>query len=149
NYGAYDESIRETASAFSKASFTTVLDNKPDVFAPNTCPDCALYCGWYSHAKYVASNKFVPGAVGYHVASSEAISLRRPNVTYWCKRMLDDGIAATLGPVAEPYVYGFPKPAEFFGFLGSGATLAESYWLSNRYTSWMMVLVGDPLYRPI
>jgi uncharacterized protein (TIGR03790 family) len=148
SYGACDESIREAAAVFGKAGFSTVLDNKPDVFAAGSCPDCALYCGWYSNGKYVASNKFVTGAVGYHVASSEAVSLRRANATYWCKRMLDDGITATLGPVAEPYVNTFPRPAEFFGFLGTGATLAESYWLSNRYTSWMMVLVGDPLYRP-
>ena len=55
---------------------------------------------------------------------------------------------ATIGPVAEPYTQGFNKPAEFYGFLGSGATLAESYWATNPYASWMMVLVGDPLYRP-
>src|SRR5262249_21711517 len=82
NYGAFDESIRETAGMFTRASFTTVLDNKPEVFAVDSCPDSAVYCGWYSHAKYVASNKFVPGAVGYHIASSEAVSLRRANVTY-------------------------------------------------------------------
>ena len=56
---------------------------------------------------------------------------------------------ATIGPVAEPYSLGFPKPEEFFGFLATGEfTLVESYWRSQMFASWMMVLVGDPLYNP-
>jgi uncharacterized protein (TIGR03790 family) len=147
-HGAMDESIREAAALFQKANVATVLDNKFGLFAAGSCPDSAIYCGWYSHAKYIASNKFVPGAIGYHIASSECVSLRRVGATFWCKRMLEDGITATLGPVAEPYVFTFPRPAEFYGMLGTGATLADSYWLTSRYTSWMMVLLGDPLYRP-
>jgi hypothetical protein len=60
-----------------------------------------------------------------------------------------DGVAATIGPVAEPYTVAFPKPAEFFGFLVTGKyTLVEAYSRSIFLTSWMMVLVGDPLYNP-
>jgi uncharacterized protein (TIGR03790 family) len=148
-YEAYDESLREMARLYKGTKMPTTLENTLALFAPGSCPDSALYCGWYSHAKYIASNKFVQGAVGYHMASSEAESLRNPATTFWCKCMLVDGVAATLGPVQEPFTLGFPKPAEFFGFLGTGQyTLVESYWLSLRYGSWMMVLVGDPLYRP-
>ena len=67
----------------------------------------------------------------------------------WCKRMLEEGVAATVGPVAEPYVQGFPLPELFFSFLLDGYyTLAESYFLSMPYLSWQMILIGDPLYRP-
>ena len=63
--------------------------------------------------------------------------------------MLQDGIAATIGPVSEPYVQAFPVPEMFFGLLvNSPLTLAECYFLSTPYLSWQMVLVGDPLYRP-
>jgi uncharacterized protein (TIGR03790 family) len=149
-YGGYDESLREMAKLLEKdGKMDVTLDDKPELFAPGSCTDCALYCGWYSHAKYVECCKFVPGAVAFHIASSEAVSLRDPKCTYWCKNLLEAGAVATLGPVAEPYTLGFPKPAEFFGFLATGEyTLVESYWRSQMFASWMTVLVGDPLYNP-
>ncbi len=50
--------------------------------------------------------------------------------------MLEDGAAATIGPVAEPYVQGFPLPEIFFGMLLDGYyTLSESYILSLPYLS--------------
>ena len=59
------------------------------------------------------------------------------------------GAAATLGPVAEPYTVGFPKPAEFFGLLTTGQyTLVECYYRTLLLNSWMTVLIGDPLYNP-
>jgi hypothetical protein len=63
--------------------------------------------------------------------------------------MLEKGVAATLGPVAEPYVQTFPMPDVFFGLLIDGRlSLAECYGLSTPFWSWQMVLIGDPLYRP-
>ncbi len=149
-YGAYDESLREMAKLLEKeGKLDVTLDDKPELFASGACTDCALYCGWYSHAKYVDCCRFVPGAVAFHIASSEAVSLRDPKCTYWCKNLLEAGAVATLGPVAEPYTLGFPKPAEFFGFLATGEyPLVESYWRSQMFASWMMELVGDPLYNP-
>src|SRR5262249_36281836 len=85
----------------------------------------------------------------YHIASSEAVSLRNPTSRLWCKCLLERGVAATLGPVAEPYTIGFPKPAEFFGLLVTGKyTLVECYAKTALLTSWMTVLVGDPLSTP-
>jgi hypothetical protein len=63
--------------------------------------------------------------------------------------MLEKGVAATIGPVYEPYVQGFPVPHVFFGELLEGyMSLGESYLVSLPYLSWQMVLVGDPLYQP-
>jgi uncharacterized protein (TIGR03790 family) len=149
-YGGYDESLREAAKVLREgAKMDVVLDDKPELFAEGSCPDCALYCGWYSLMKYVPCCKPVRGAVAYHIASGEAVSLRDPKSRQWCKCLLEDGVAATLGPVAEPYTFGFPKPAEFFGYLVTGKyTLVECYWKTSLFTSWMTVLVGDPLYNP-
>jgi uncharacterized protein (TIGR03790 family) len=149
-YGGYDESLREMARLLGReAGLPVTLDDNPELFAPGSCPECALYCGWYSLAHYVPCCKFVPGAVGYHIASAEAVSLRNPRAKYWCKNLLEDGVVATLGPVAEPYTLGFPKPAEFFGFLVTGDyPLVECYSRTMLLTSWMTVLVGDPLYNP-
>jgi len=63
--------------------------------------------------------------------------------------MIEEGIAATIGPVAEPYVSAFPIPEIFFNYLVDGyLCLAECYLVSLPYLSWRMVLIGDPLYRP-
>lgn len=149
-YGGYDESMRETARLLQTAGkMDVILDDRNELFAPGSCPECALYCGWYSHAKFIDSNRFVRGAIAWHLASSEAVSLRRPDQTLWCRNILEKGAAVTLGPVAEPYTVGFPKPAEFFGYLCTGElTLVECYMKSLPLTSWMTTLIGDPLYCP-
>jgi uncharacterized protein (TIGR03790 family) len=149
-YGGYDESMRELAAILKDpGKLDVVLDDKGELFASGSCPDCALYCGWYSLANFIDSSKFTQGAVAWHLASSEAVSLRQPNAKYWCKNVLEKGACATLGPVAEPYTVGFPKPAEFFGYLATGKyTLAECYGKTVLFASWMGTLVGDPLYNP-
>jgi uncharacterized protein (TIGR03790 family) len=149
-YAAYDESLREAARLLDReAHLHVTLDDRGELFAPGSCPDCALYCGWYSLAHYIPCCRFVPGAVAYHIASAEAVSLRDPKAPYWCKNQLTDGAVATLGPVGEPYLHAFPRPEEFFGLLATGKyTLVECYWRTELLTSWMMVLVGDPLYNP-
>lgn len=148
-YGGYDESMREMAALLHEnAKMPVILDNRPELFAPLSCPDCALYCGWYSVKKYIHCCKFNRGAVAWHLASLEAISLRNPQ-TQWCGNLLADGACATLGAVAEPYTVAFPKPEEFFGFLASGEyCLVECYARSIMISSWMITLVGDPLYNP-
>ena len=125
------------------------LEDTGKLFQPGECPRAALYCGWYSLARYIDAFEWVPGAIGYHIASSECQTLRQGNSQVWCKRMLEEGVAVTIGPVDEPYVEAFPLPDIFFRALTEGMlTVAESYLLSVPYLSWKMVLVGDPLYRP-
>ena len=87
--------------------------------------------------------------MAYHLASSEATTLREPGSQAWCKRMIEDGVAATIGPVYEPYLMSFPRPEQFFGVLLKGdLTLVEAYYKTLPFNSWMMTLIGDPLYRP-
>ena len=148
-YGGYDESMRETAALLEANGFKVQLDDKGELLPAGTAKGVALYCGWYSLANFVDGCEFVPGAVAWHLASSEAVTLRDPKSKLWCPNLLKKGVAATLGPVGEPYTIGFPKPAEFFGFLATGEyTLVETYSRTVLNCSWMTVLVGDPLYSP-
>jgi uncharacterized protein (TIGR03790 family) len=148
-YGGYDESFREAAKLLKNvAKMDVTLDDQEAVFPPRSCPDCALYGGWYALQNYQPCCRFNVGAIAWHLASLEAVSLRHPG-RQWAGNILMDGAAATLGPVAEPYTAGFPKPAEFFGFLVTGEySLVECYARTTLLTSWTMVLVGDPLYNP-
>ena len=150
SYEFYDRSIHLAAEKVRKSTRMPVIINAQErVFQPGECPDAALYCGWYSLARYVDAFEWRPGAFGYHIASSECQTLKQTGSQVWCKRMLEKGVAATLGPVNEPYVQAFPVPLMFFSFLLDGYwTLAECYALSQPFWSWQMVLLGDPLYRP-
>lgn len=150
-YALTDKLIHLAAEAVEERGVAVKVfkDDEGKLFQAGDCPDTALYCGWYSLAKYVDAFTWVKGAIGYHVASAECATLKAKNRRVWCKRMLEEGIAATIGPVGEPYVQSFPNPEIFFQFLMDGyLTLAECYYLSLPFVSWKMVLVGDPLYRP-
>ncbi|MBN2297530.1 MAG: TIGR03790 family protein, partial [Deltaproteobacteria bacterium] len=104
-YRFYDQSIHKAAQrVLRKISMPVVVDYEDGLFEPGDCPEAAVYCGWYSLGKYEDAFEWVPGAVGYHIASSECVSLKDQQSRAWCPMMLKDGISATLGPVAEPYI---------------------------------------------
>ena len=160
-YGQYDKTIRSLAQLLQqKTKLTVKLDDRPELFQPTppATPDgkpermkdeVAIYCGWYSLRNYVGAFRFTPGAVGFHIASNELVSLRNPGETGWVANLLNDGVCSSLGPVAEPYLHSFPRADEFFPLLLTGKlTLAEVYWKTNPLTSWMNTCIGDPLYTP-
>ena len=150
SYGRYDQTIRDLGALVkTKTQLPLTLDDQEPVFPAGSQQDVAVYCGWYSLRNYVPAFAFKPGAVGFHVASSELVSLRAPQERGWVRNLLNDGVVATVGPVAEPYLHSFPAADEFFPLLMTGElTLAEAYWRSNPLTSWMNTCVGDPLYAP-
>jgi uncharacterized protein (TIGR03790 family) len=148
-YSHFDRSLHNLAAfTRSEMQMPAKQERTSKLFAPGSCPQAAIYCGWYSLRKYIDAFDFVDGAVGYHIASFEAVNLRDPNTGQWCASLLQDGITATLGPVAEPYLHTFPEPREFFGELYEGKCLVEAYYRTKPFNSWQMLLVGDPLYRP-
>jgi uncharacterized protein (TIGR03790 family) len=150
SYEDFDRSLLAVAKGVQEQTdIKVVLENTPQLFLSGQCPDAALYCGWYSLAKYIPAFDWVPGAVAYHLASAEAATLRDPGSEVWCKKMLENGVCATIGPVYEPYLAAFPRPDEFFALLLAGdKSLVECYYLTQPFNSWMMTLIGDPLYRP-
>lgn len=150
-YALYDASIHAAAERIraSKRMSTVRLDDGDALLQPGDCPQTALYSGWYSLGRYVDAFTWVRGAIGYHIASSECSTLKQKDAQVWCKRMLEDGAAVTIGPVYEPYVQAFPPPELFFSTLADGYLgVAESYLVSLPFLSWQMVLIGDPLYQP-
>ena len=149
-YTFYDRSLHRAAEVIRKSSrMPVILESSSKLFEKGQCKSAALYCGWYHLAHYIDAFEWRPGSIGYHIASAECRTLHDPKSDVWCIKMLEKGVAATIGPVNEPYVQSFPIPEVFFKFLTDGyLTLAECYTLSIPYLSWKQVLVGDPLYRP-
>ncbi len=150
-YALYDAALHAAADGLRKSGRMEAvqLDAQSTLFQKGDCPRAALYCGWYRLGHYVDAFSWVRGAIGYHIASAECTTLKQQGSQVWCKRMLEEGIAATIGPVYEPYVQAFPLPDLFFQTLAEGyLSLAESYLISLPFLSWQMVLIGDPLYLP-
>lgn len=95
----------------------------------------------------LATNHFVPGAVGDHLTSFGGIIPGQGQMvaTSW----LDAGTTGSYGTVEEPYAVQdkFPKASVMIDQYYRGATLIEAYWKSVR-TPGQGLFLGDPLARP-
>lgn len=147
SYEYYDRCLNNLAEMLkNRTSLNVIVDNNESLFPVGSCKQAALYCGWYSVKKYVDAFDFVPGAVGFHIASFEAQDLRNSSSSNWCPALLTHGITATLGPIDEPYLHSFPEPDKFFAELLDGKTLVEAFYRTSPFNSWQLILIGDPLY---
>jgi uncharacterized protein (TIGR03790 family) len=153
-YAPFDEQLRRLAALLrQRATLDVVHDDQPDILTDGpsgkAVRDVAIYVGWYRLRDYEPAFDFARGAVGYHVASLEMMSLSNAEEPGWVTGLLRDGVVATCGATAEPYLSAFPPPIAFFPLLLTGElTLAEVYWVTLPQVSWRLGLVGDPLYRP-
>ncbi len=149
-YSQFDRLLRHTAAMLKiEAKIPVVLNDVPALFKRADAPDCAVYCGWYSVHKFVNCCQWVPGFVGYHVASFELDSLHNPTDTAWCINLLKHKACGTSGPVWEPYLFSFPQPNLFLPLLLSGEyPQMEVYSVSTPVMAWRQAYVGDPLYNP-
>ncbi|HEV2687426.1 MAG TPA: TIGR03790 family protein, partial [Bryobacteraceae bacterium] len=149
-YGPYDQTIRNLAGQLKEhTKLKVTYDDKEALFAAHSLKDIAVYCGWYSVRNYVPPGQFNAGAVGFHVASFELVTLRTPGEKGWVRGLQNDGAVATVGAVDEPYLQSFPLADEFFPLLLCGKlTYAEVFWRTNPWVSWRQACIGDPLYRP-
>ena len=58
------------------------------------------------------------------------------------------GITITGGAVGEPYLEGLTHPDQVFLDLFLGANVGDALLRSTHLLKWMIVNIGDPLYRP-
>ena len=61
-YSHFDRSLRNLAAfTRSKTQMRAIEETTGKLFAPGSCPNTAIYCGWYSVKKYVDAFDFVDG----------------------------------------------------------------------------------------
>jgi uncharacterized protein (TIGR03790 family) len=149
-YSAFDQNLLDLGTFLKKkTSLEVYVEETRGVIPAHTQKNVAVYVGWYHLRRYIPECDFVPGAVGYHIASGELVELHDRKETGWVRGLMNDGVVGTLGPVSEPYLHSFPLPNEFCPLLMTGKlTLAETYWKTNPLSSWMQAFIGDPLYNP-
>lgn len=148
--GSGDWDIHQAAEFAKRAGFTVIEDDQPAEFgaapAPLRCNGAALYAGWYSLNHYNDAFTWTPGAIGFHLDSASAADPR--GGTNWSGNAVIKGITITSGAVAEPFLQGLPHPDEVFLYVFHGANLGDALLRSTRWLKWMIVNIGDPLYRP-
>jgi uncharacterized protein (TIGR03790 family) len=156
-YGVGDATIRAAIDRLSGAGFASKLDmkqeswKKPQGSVGDQAAGASFYVGWYDLLNFqdiFGAQGLARGSIAWHIASGEAQDLWDPKGSGWAINLMRRGVAVTFGPVREPYLEAFPHGDIFVEALLSGATVAESYWLSLPNVSWAMVILGDPLYRP-
>ncbi|MBD3236288.1 MAG: TIGR03790 family protein, partial [Candidatus Eisenbacteria bacterium] len=87
-YALYDAAIHHAAELVERRGRMEVtVDDRARLFQEGECPQAALYCGWYRLSQYVDAFEWVPGSVGFHIASGECTTLKKPESQVWCKRM--------------------------------------------------------------
>ena len=104
--------------------------------------------GWYSGQNDWPGYTFAAGAVGAQLTSYTAIQIRVARAGGWVHRWLNDGITATWGATAEPFVTGYALGDNLLNHFWSGYNFGESAYQALPALNWMMVFVGDPLYQP-
>jgi len=115
----------------------------------STAPNAAWAWGWYDlGASNASAYTFVPGAVGAQLNSNSANCIRRPCSGAYVDLWLAQGITATWGATNEPYANYYALGDNLLSHLWRGYTFGESAYISSPVLNWMMVFVGDPLYRP-
>jgi hypothetical protein len=111
----------------------------------------AIYLGWYAenaNGPWVTPpDRFVPGAIAYHLHSYSASTVRSTTAN-WVGPLIAHGADATMGTVYEPYLGLTPHEDIFTRRILRGDYFCEAAWASERGLSWMFTAVGDPLYRP-
>jgi uncharacterized protein (TIGR03790 family) len=152
HYKLGDDWLRSAQEALIKAGWTVEFDAQPDVIPPtDPCNRIAIYLGWYSSDArgpfFTPPTRFVPGAVAYHLHSFSASTVRSDSQN-WVGPLIAHGADATMGMVYEPYLALTPHEDIFARRLLAGDYFASAAYASEGGLSWMLTVVGDPLYRP-
>ena len=145
-----DWDIHQAAEFARRAGFEVTEDEQAAEFgtppAPLRCENAALYAGWYSLNHYNDAFTWAPGAIGFHLDSASAANPR--GGSNWAANALQRGLTLTSGAVAEPFLSGLAHPDQVFLNLFQGANAGDAVLRATRWLKWMIVNIGDPLYRP-
>jgi len=128
--------------------------------SPMGGPNAQWVWGWYGFAP--DAYRFLPGAVGSELTSFTADRIRTPydsdpkKVSFaadrwkgnWVPRMLEQGVTATWGAVAEPFATFYARGPNVFDHMWAGYNFGDSFYIAENAARWVMVAVGDPLYAP-
>lgn len=149
-HNAGDWDLYRAAQIVREAGISVLEDAHEQEFgtspAPARCDNAILYAGWYSLDHYNDAFTWNPGAIGIHLDSASAADPRGGR--NWSANAVKKGITVTAGALTEPDLFGLPHPDGVFRNLLEGANVGDAFLRNTLWLRWMIVYIGDPLYRP-
>ncbi len=149
-YAAGDWDIYRTAEFTRQTGLPVTREVNEEEFgtapAPLSCPGALFYAGWYSLDHYNDVFTWNPGAIGIHLDSASAKDLR--GGANWAANAIIRGITVTAGATAEPYLENLPHPDGVFRNIYTGANVGDAFYRNTATLRWVVIFIGDPLYRP-
>jgi uncharacterized protein (TIGR03790 family) len=117
---------------------TNALENKRDVM---------FYFTGLAQVPALASNTFLPGAIGDHLTSVGGVLFGGGQMSSLA--WLQAGATGSYGAVVEPCNFPgkFPAPGVVMAHYLQGETLIEAYWKSVQMPG-QGIFIGEPLARP-
>lgn len=150
SYDAGDWDIFQAANFARQAGFAVTEDDQEAEFgtppAPLRCDGAAMFAGWYSLDNYNDAFTWNPGALGFHLDSASAANPR--GGSNWSANAVIRGITVTSGSVNEPYLEGLAHVDGVYRNLFEGANVGDALLRNTAWLKWMIINIGDPLYRP-
>lgn len=151
-YRAGNEWMETTADLFRKLGFDLDLHPDRQTYREDARFDApVLYAGWYNpkvNGPFTLPGfRFPPGAIAAHLHSYSADRVRSSSQR-WVGPLVERGVSATFGNVAEPFLRYTHRFDGFFAALAKGWSLADAAYFSMPVLSWTQITLGDPLYRP-
>ena len=149
-----DEWLEKAAEHLAAEHFDQTIDRERRIFAPLDRFDAAAwYFGWYTQNMSgpfeLAGFEFAPGAIGFHIHSFSATTVRSRE-RGWVGPLVGKGITATVGNVFEPYLEISHRPDLLVeGLLEHGMSFGEAAWYAMPALAWQGISIGDPLYQPM
>ncbi len=149
-YNAGDWDLHRAAQFLREKGVPVVEDANGAEFgtppAPARCDDAIYYAGWYSLNHYNDVFSWRPGALGFHL---DSMSLADPRGgSNWGANAIMRGLTVTSGAVDEPFLWGLPHVDGMVHDLLAGANIGDAVLRNTALLRWMIINVGDPLYRP-
>lgn len=149
-YTAGDWDLERAAEMLRKAGIPVLEDTHSSEFgtppAPVRCDNAIFYSGWYSLNHYNDAFSWKPGAIAFHIDSASAANPRGgPN---WSANAIFRGLTVTNGAIAEPYLEGQVHADGLVHDLLEGANVGDAFLRNVAWLKWMLISIGDPLYKP-
>jgi uncharacterized protein (TIGR03790 family) len=144
----YENSMRLMASKLRGRleDITIALDSAGTTI--DGCDSAALYTGWQGSAK-TGKLGFLPGSFGMALALRPYFTFKKDSPVSAAASLLQQGVSATMAHVDETYISAYPLPHKLFALLLEGKyDLGEIAGQLMPHSSWMVTIIGDPLYCP-
>jgi uncharacterized protein (TIGR03790 family) len=149
--------MRKAATYLAAKGIASVVDSTSTYLTHQT--NVLGYVSWGSNDAHwapftthaIPHNTYVDGAIAETYVSTSGRTFTSP-ATYGQSLIADlvaEGITAAKGYVYEPYSSAMADVNILFTRYAGGYTVAESYYASSYFLSWMDVIIGDPKYRMV